>query len=106
MLSWILLLVGGLFEVGFVTFMKLSNGFKILKYTLLSALSVAISLYLLALALVELPVGVGYAVWAGVGAVGSVFVGIVFFNESKSLRKMFFVLLIIAGIVGLNLATG
>lgn len=105
MLSWTLLFIGGLFEVGFVTFMKLSKGFTKVKYTILSALSVAISLYLLALALVELPVGVGYAVWAGVGAIGSVLVGIVFFNESKSLKKMLFVLLIITGIVGLRLAT-
>ncbi len=105
MISWILLLVGGLFEVGFVTLMKLSKGFTVRKYTILSALSVSTSLYLLALALRDLPVGVGYAVWAGIGAVGTVLVGIIFFKESKGLLKMLFMLLVILGIVGLRLAT-
>lgn len=106
MISWILLLIGGLFEVGFVTLMKLSRGFTVRKYTVLSALSVACSLYLLALALRELPVGVGYAVWAGIGAIGTVLVGIFFFKESRGLLKMFFMLLVILGIVGLKLSTG
>lgn len=106
MISWIFLFIGGLFEVCFVTLMKLSKGFTIRKYTILSALSVGCSLYLLALALRDLPVGVGYAVWAGIGAIGSVLVGILFFKESKGWLKIFFVCLVILGIVGLKLSTG
>ena len=106
MISWILLFIGGLFEVLFVTFMKLSKGFSIRKYSILSALSVATSLYLLALALKELPLGVGYSVWAGIGSIGTVIVGILFFKESRSLLKMFCILLVILGIVGLRLSTG
>lgn len=105
MLSWFLLFLGGLFEVGFVTMMKLSKGFTIHRYTALSALCVAISLYALALALRELPVGVGYAVWAGFGAVGTVIVGIAFFRESRALRKLLFILLVIIGIAGLRISS-
>lgn len=105
MLSWFLLFFGGLFEVCFVTMMKLSRGFTVLRYTVLSAVSVAISLYSLALALKDLPVGVGYAVWAGFGAVGTIIVGVIFFNESRAWLKLFFILLVIIGIVGLRLAT-
>lgn len=105
MLSWILLFVGGMFEVAFVTTMKLSQGFTIHRYTALSACFVAISLYSLALALRDLPVGVGYAVWAGFGAVGTVVVGVIFFKESKAWPKLFFIFLVILGIVGLRLST-
>lgn len=105
MISWILLFVGGIFEVGFVTFMKMSEGFTVRKYSILSALSVAISLYTLSLALRELPVGVGYSVWAGIGAIGTVIVGIILYKESRSPLKMFFILLVLLGIVGLRLST-
>ena len=105
MISWILLFIGGLFEILFVTFMKLSQGFKVRKYAILSALSVAISLYTLSLALRELPLGVGYSVWAGIGSIGTVIVGIFLFNESRNFWKLFCILLIITGIVGLRLST-
>ena len=105
MLSWILLLVGGVCEVGFVSMMKLSDGFKVLKYSLLTILFMILSFYTLSLALKEIPIGIGYAVWAGIGAIGSVLVGMIFFRESKDVKKLVFISMIIIGIVGLKLST-
>jgi len=105
MLSWALLLIGGVCEVGFVTMMKLSDGFKILKYSLLMILFMVLSFYTLSLALKEIPIGIGYSVWAGIGALGSVLVGMFLFKESKDIKKLIFISMIIIGIVGLKLST-
>ncbi len=105
MISWLFLLIGGVCEVGFVAMMKKSNGFKVLKYSLLTVLFMIISFYSLSHALIEIPIGIGYAVWAGIGAVGSVLVGMLFFNESKDIKKMLLITMIIIGIVGLKLST-
>lgn len=105
MISWLLLVVGGLFEVGFVAMMKLSNSFRVLKYSLLTVLFMIFSFYSLSHALIDIPIGIGYAVWAGIGAVGSVLVGMIFFKESKDWRKVLLIGLIIIGIVGLKLST-
>lgn len=105
MLSWALLFIGGICEVGFVAMMKMSNGFKVLKYSLLTVLFMIFSFYTLSLALKEIQIGVGYAVWAGIGAVGSVLVGMFFFKESREFKKILLILMIILGIVGLKLST-
>lgn len=105
MISWLFLLIGGVCEVGFVAMMKKSDGFKVLKYSLLTILFMIISFYSLSHALIEIPIGIGYAVWAGIGAVGSVLVGMIFFNESKDIKKMLLITMIIIGIVGLKLST-
>lgn len=103
MISWAFLLFGGLCEVGFVAMMKLSHGFKVVKYSLLTILFMTFSFYSLSHALKDIPIGVGYAVWAGIGAVGSVLVGMIFFKESKDIKKLLFISLVIIGIVGLKL---
>lgn len=103
-ISWLFLLFGGVCEVGFVTMMKLSDGFRKLKFSILTIIFMAISFYSLSHALIEIPIGTGYAVWSGIGAVGSVCVGMIFFKESKSILKMLFILMIIVGIAGLKLA--
>ena len=105
MLSWIMLFVGGVCEVGFVSMMKLSDGFRVLKYSMLTLLFMVLSFYSLSFALKEIPMGVGYAVWAGIGAVGSVAVGMIFFRESRGWKKMLFIAMIIIGIIGLKLTT-
>lgn len=105
MLSWIVLLLGGVCEVGFVTMMKLSDGFRRTKFTLLTLLFMVFSFYSLSFALKEIPIGVGYAVWAGIGAVGSVLVGMLFFREARSWKKILFIAMIIIGIVGLKLSS-
>ncbi|NDV68493.1 QacE family quaternary ammonium compound efflux SMR transporter [Dysgonomonas sp. 25] len=105
MTDWLLLFAGGLCEVGFVTMMKLSDGFRKLKFSLLTIIFMAVSFYTLSLALKAIPIGVGYAVWSGIGAVGSVLVGIIFFKEAKDIKKILFIAMIIIGIVGLKLST-
>ncbi len=103
MMAWFLLIIAGLFEVAFVTTMKLSNGFKVKRYTVLTVVTGAFSFYLLSLALTEIALGTGYAVWTGIGAAGSVVVGMFFFQESKQALKIFFLSCIIAGVVGLKM---
>lgn len=105
-MAWLILIVAGIFEVVFVTTMKLSEGFKIKRYTVLTVVSGALSFYLLSLALTTIALGTGYAVWTGIGAAGSVLVGMIFFNESKQLAKLFFLSCIIAGVVGLKIFGG
>lgn len=106
MISWLFLLFGGLCEVGFVAMMKLSDGFRKLKFLLLTILFTILSFYSLSYALKDIPIGTGYAVWAGIGAVGSFLVGMIYFKESKGIMKLIFMSMVIIGIVGLKLATG
>ncbi|MCJ1909423.1 DMT family transporter [Planococcus ruber] len=105
-MAWLILVIAGLFEVAFVTTMKLSDGFKVKKFTALTILSGALSFYLLSLALTEIAVGTGYAVWTGIGAAGSVVVGMLFFKESRQPAKLFFLACIIAGVTGLKIFGG
>lgn len=102
-MAWVILVIAGFFEVGFVLTMKLSGGFKVKKYTVLTVLTGALSFYLLSLALQTIPVGTGYAVWTGIGAAGSVLAGMLFFKESKQPAKLFFLACIIAGVAGLKI---
>ena len=80
-MPWLWLIVGGLFEVGFTTSLRFVDGFRNLPWTLAFLVSVAISMGLLEVASRAIPMGTAYAVWGGIGAVGTVVVGILFFNE-------------------------
>lgn len=102
-MEWIVLIVAGFFEVAFVVNMKLSEGFKKVKYTILTIISASLSFFLLSVALKDISVGTGYAVWTGIGAAGSVLLGMYFFREKKSRKKLFFLSCIIIGVVGLKL---
>ncbi|MCK1997143.1 quaternary ammonium compound-resistance protein SugE [Paenisporosarcina quisquiliarum] len=102
-MEWFLLIIAGLFEVAFVINMKLSDGFKNVKYTILTVISASLSFFLLSLALKDIAVGTGYAVWTGIGAAGSVLLGMYLFQEKKSRKKLFFLSCIIMGVVGLKL---
>lgn len=102
-MSWFILIVAGLFEVAFVVTMKLSEGFRNKKYTVLTVLAGALSFFLLSFAMKELPVGTGYAVWTGIGAAGSVLIGMFFFHEKRSALKFLFLSFIIAGVAGLKI---
>ena len=104
-MAWVLLLVAGLFEVGWAIGLKYAEGFTRLWPTMWTVLAMVVSLWLLGIALKSLPVGTAYSVWVGVGAVGTVILGIVLFGESASAARLVSVALIIAGIVGLKLAT-
>jgi len=102
-MSWIYLIIAGFGEVGFVTFMKLSDNFKRLKYTLLCLASGGVSFFLLSIALKEIPVGTGYSIWTGIGAAGSVLVGMIFFKESSDWKRILFISMVILSVLGLKI---
>jgi quaternary ammonium compound-resistance protein SugE len=104
-MPWIILVLAGLFEVGWAIGLKYTDGFSKLWPTVGTVAAMAISLGLLGIAMKSLPVGTAYAIWVGVGAVGTVILGIVLFNEPVNALRMISVGLIIAGLVGLKLAS-
>lgn len=103
-MSWIILFFAGLFEVGWAVGLKYTDGFSRPLPTVLTVAAMAISLGLLGLAMKELPLGTAYAIWTGVGAVGTVIAGIILFGESMALIRLASVALIIAGLVGLKVS--
>ena len=104
-MNWIILIVAGLFEVGWAIGLKYTEGFTRLWPTIWTVAAMVISLGLLGIAMKGLPVGTAYSIWVGVGAVGTVILGIALLGESASVARMISVALIIAGIIGLKLAT-
>jgi quaternary ammonium compound-resistance protein SugE len=104
-MAWVILVLAGLFEIGWAIGLKYTEGFTRLWPTIWTALAMLISLSLLGVAMKSLPVGTAYGVWVGVGAVGTVILGIVLFGEPATPARLVSVTLIIAGIVGLKLAT-
>ena len=104
-MNWIILIVAGLFEVGWAIGLKYTEGFTRLWPTLWTIMAMIISLGLLGIAMKGLPVGTAYSIWVGVGAVGTVILGIVLLRESASVSRMISVVLIIAGIIGLKIST-
>jgi len=105
-LAWIVLILAGLFEVGWAVGLKFTDGFTRIIPTLATVLSMIASLGLLGLALKELPLGTAYAVWTGIGTIGTALVGIVLFGEAATVARLTSIGLIVAGIVGLKLANG
>ena len=105
MTAWVLLVVAGLFEVGWAVGLKYTEGFTRLWPSVWTVLAMAISLWLLGIAVRSLPVGTAYSVWVGVGTVGTVGLGIVFLDEPATAARLLSVALIVAGIVGLKLST-
>lgn len=104
-LAWIYLVLGGLFEVAWAIAMKYSAGFTRLWPTVWMFIAMAFSLWLLGLAMKSMPVGTSYAVWVGIGAVGTAILGIVLFNEPAHGARLASILLIVAGIIGLKLSS-
>lgn len=104
-MHWILLIVAGLLEVGWAIGLKYTEGFTRLWPSIGTVLAMLASVGLLGIAMKSLPVGTAYAVWVGVGAVGTVILGIVLFDESAAAARLISVALIVAGIVGLKLAS-
>ncbi|MDX7711706.1 quaternary ammonium compound efflux SMR transporter SugE [Aeromonas caviae] len=101
-MSWLLLLLAGLFEVAWAIGLKYTDGFSRPLPTLLTLIAMAVSVLLLAMAVKQLPLGTAYAVWTGIGAVGTVLMGIWLFNEPATLARVLCLLLIIIGILGLK----
>jgi quaternary ammonium compound-resistance protein SugE len=101
-MAWIYLIIAGVFEVIWAMALKYSHGFTRLFPSLVTLLGMVISFYLLSLATKTLPIGTAYAIWTGIGALGAVLLGILFFNEPVSLLRIVFLFLLLAGILGLK----
>ena len=102
-MPWLALIVGGLFEVGFTTSLRFVEGFRNVPWTIAFLISVAISMGLLEIASRSIPMGTAYAVWGGIGAVGTVIVGILWFHEPSTVVRLLLVLAIVAAIGALRL---
>lgn len=105
-MHWFILFIAGLFEIAWAVGLKYSDGFSKLWPSVFTVACMVISMGLLAYAVKYLPVGTAYAIWTGIGAVGTAILGIILFNESKEFIRIFFIFLIIVGIVGLKLFSG
>ncbi|MFC5697242.1 quaternary ammonium compound efflux SMR transporter SugE [Pseudomonas sp. GCM10022186] len=103
-MSWIILFFAGLFEVGWAVGLKYTDGFSKPLPTALTVAAMLVSLGLLGLAMKELPLGTAYAIWTGVGAVGTVIAGVILFGESMALVRLLSVTLIVGGLIGLKLS--
>lgn len=104
-MSWSILFLAGLFEVAWAVGLKYTEGFTRLWPSVGTVAAMAVSFYLLAVAMRALPLGTAYAVWVGVGAVGTAILGIVLFNEPANAGRLLSLGLILAGIIGLKLAS-
>ena len=104
-MAWILLILAGLAEVVWAVGLKYTEGFTKWMPSAVTIVFMVISVWLLAIALRTIPLGTGYAVWVGIGAVGTAVAGMVLFGETKSVARLVCILLIVAGIVGLKLTT-
>ena len=104
-MAWFYLIIAGLFEVGFTTSLKLSNNFSNRWWALVFLLSITLSFYFLNKAIESIPMGTAYAVWTGIGAVGTVIVGMVLFREPSDFWRLFFIFLLIGSILGLKLVS-
>ena len=104
-MSWTILFLAGIFEIFWAVGLKYSDGFTKLFPTIFTIVTMIISFYLLSLALKALPIGTAYAVWVGIGTVGTVIAGIMLFGESMSLIRVISILFILLGIVGLKFTT-
>ncbi len=102
-MQWTFLFLAGIFEVVWAIALKYSNGFSRFWPSAITIVAMAISIYLLSLSLKTLPIGIAYSIWTGIGAIGTVIMGMIFFDESKEVLKIIFILFIVTGIVGLRL---
>ena len=101
-MAWLILLIAGLFEVVWAVGLKYTEAFTRLWPSVITAAGMVVSLYLLSVALKQLPIGTAYAVWTGIGAVGTALIGIFFLGEPRDIARVLSILLIVAGIVGLK----
>jgi len=101
-MSWIYLIIAGIFEVGFASTLKLTEGFTKLWPTIIFLICILASFHFLEKSLAEIPIGTAYAVWTGIGVVGTIIIGIIFFHEPLTLWRVFFLVTLIGSIVGLK----
>lgn len=104
MIAWGILVLSSFFELAFTVFMKLSDGFKNKKYTVLTVISTVVGIGLLSIAAKTLPLGIAYAVWTGLGTLFTMTFGIFVFKENRDRKKLLFLFFILLGVVGLRLS--
>jgi quaternary ammonium compound-resistance protein SugE len=104
-MAWVYLILAGIFEIGWAVGLKYTHGFTKFWPTQLTIASMVISMVLLALAVRIIPIGTGYAVWTGIGAVGTAVLGIVLFSEPVTAWRVVFLLMIVGGIIGLKFSS-
>ena len=105
-MAWIYLIIAGVLEVGWAIGMMYTEGFTKLVPTILTVIGMIASVFFLALAVRTIPLGTGYAIWTGIGAVGASLLGIFLFNEPSSGPRLVFIAIIVLGIVGLKMTSG
>ncbi|QFT88207.1 Quaternary ammonium compound-resistance protein SugE [Bacillus sp. THAF10] len=104
-MQWIYIFIAGVLEIVWVLGLRFSNGFTVLVPSIITVVTLAISFYLFSKSLKYIPIGTAYAIFTGFGAAGTALVGILFFHESTSFSKLFFIGLMLAGIIGLKITT-
>ena len=104
-MPWVILVVAGLFEIGWAVGLKYTEGFTRLWPTVATAVSLVLSMGLLGVALKSLPLGTAYGVWTGIGTIGTAVLGMVLFREPATAARLVCIALIVVGIVGLKLVT-
>ncbi|RID82736.1 quaternary ammonium compound-resistance protein SugE [Peribacillus asahii] len=104
-MAWLYLIIAGLFEVIWATSLKYTEGFTKIIPSIITVTGMIISFYFLSAAVKTLPLGTAYAIWTGIGAVGAVTIGIIFFQEPKDFLRLFFVGCIVIGIIGLKVTS-
>lgn len=105
-MEWVYLIVAGGLEVFWSTCLKLSEGFSVLRFSILTVIGMIFSFLFLSQATKTLPLGTSYAIWTGIGALGAVIVGLLLFKESVSPLRLMFVALLLIGIIGLKATSG
>jgi quaternary ammonium compound-resistance protein SugE len=101
-MAWLLLILAGLFEIGWAIGLKYTNGFTAPMPTALTVIAMVISVVLLGLAVRDLPIGTAYAVWTGIGTVGTVILGMILFGDPATIIRLTCITMIVAGILGLK----
>ena len=104
-MNWIYLLFAGIFEIGWTIGLKQMDNHKNIVWTIIFYISIIVSFYFLQLALKTIPIGTAYAIYTSIGAIGTVLIGMIFFNEPANIIRFGFILLIITGIIGLKLTS-
>ncbi|MBZ0178899.1 MAG: quaternary ammonium compound efflux SMR transporter SugE [Melioribacteraceae bacterium] len=102
-MAWILLFIAGIFEIGWAVGLKYTEGLTKLYPSIFTIAAMLLSFYFLAAAVKTIPIGTGYAVWTGIGAVGTTILGILLFDEPKNIMRILCIFLIIIGIIGLKI---
>ena len=103
-MAWVYVFVAGFFEVVWITGLKYTEGFSRLWPSAGTVVAMGVSMVCLSLAVRAIPIGTAYAVWTGIGAVGAAIVGMILFNEPRDVARLFFIVLIVSGVVGLKLS--